>query len=107
MVFGQDYAARFQWNLFFVREFDFTSAADPDNVLAPGSRMPFLHVTGRQFQIEKSAGFHKRGLPDTIGAGYEPRLCSLGVSLAIGACIEPRDDNGLAPLRRDKGDKDQ
>jgi hypothetical protein len=51
--------------------------------------MPFLHVTGRQFQIEKSGGLHKRGLREPMGADYEPRFCSLGVSLAIGACIEP------------------
>jgi hypothetical protein len=50
-------------------EFDFSPAPDPDNVLAPGSRMPFLHVTGRQFQIEKSAGFHKRGSPNPTGEG--------------------------------------
>jgi hypothetical protein len=69
--------------------------------------VPFLHVTRRQFQIEESIGFHKRGQPNTIDTRYKAYFCSFGVSLAIGACVEARQDNGFALLRRDKGGKDQ
>ncbi|MGA2595976.1 MAG: hypothetical protein ABSH09_03080 [Bryobacteraceae bacterium] len=62
-------------------------------------------MTRRQFQIEESGGFYKRGQPDTIGTGYKAYFCSFGVSLAIGACVETRPDNGFALLRRDEGGK--